>query len=428
MAIVTALNAPVDMGALRSYAGTVTTSTVSGGTLQTIKLNAADFVEFTLANVGGQQVVTSMIQARFLPGVDGLADNLVTEPVFILESLSANPSLVTSLAGGANTTQTIAALLQGPDQINGSSFGDRLLGYNGNDLITGAGGNDTIDGGDGINVAAYAGVRAEYTISLQPNGSYLVIDNVAGRDGTDTVSNVVQLQFIDDVFDLASFDPAAAFVSLVNANASQAKAISAAYQILLGGVPAQAGYNFLITSNLTSNFGAGPGPVFNDENIYINVANSLVQGNATAAAKFNALATGTTLQDKIGALYGKLIPLGQQTAEGRAFFTRPEGIKFYQDVAKERGIVADNGAAVVAFAAILKVAVDAKIGIGNPVTDLLSSISLQSSGLPATSTTLLPIETVDGTQFDADDARDAPSVTPPPVALIGLDAVDPAFG
>ncbi len=321
MAILTALNAPVDMGALRSYAGTVTTSTVSGGTLQTIRLNAADFVEFTLANVGGQQVVTSMIQARFLPGVDGLADNLVTEPVFILESLSANPSLVTSLAGGANTTQTIAALLQGPDQINGSSFADRLLGYNGNDLITGAGGNDTIDGGDGINVAAYAGVRAEYTIALQPNGSYLVIDNVAGRDGTDTVSNIEQLQFIDDVFDLASFDPAAAFVSLVNANASQAKAISAAYQILLGGVPAQAGYNFLITSNLTSNFGAGPGPVFNDENIFINVANSLVQGNATAAAKFNALATGTTLQDKIGALYGKLIPLGQQTAEGRAFFT-----------------------------------------------------------------------------------------------------------
>ncbi len=49
MAIVTVLNASVDMGALQSYAGTVTTSTVSGGPLQTIKLNAADFVEFTLA-------------------------------------------------------------------------------------------------------------------------------------------------------------------------------------------------------------------------------------------------------------------------------------------------------------------------------------------------------------------------------------------
>ncbi len=62
-----------------------------------------------------------------------------------------------------------------------------MLGYSGNDLITGAGGNDTIDGRNGINVAAYAGVRADYLISLQPDGSYLVIDNVAGRDSTDTI-------------------------------------------------------------------------------------------------------------------------------------------------------------------------------------------------------------------------------------------------
>ncbi len=136
---------------------------------------------------------------------------------------------------------------------------------------------------------------------------------------------------------------------------------------------------------------------------------------------------GSTLQDKIGALYDKLIPAGRQTAEGKAFFTRPEGIKFYQDVAKERGIVSENGAAVVSFAAMLKVAVDAKIGIGNPVADLLAAITQETSGLPPTSVSVVPIETVDGTQFDGDDAPDAANVSPPPIPLVGVVEPEPTF-
>ncbi len=49
------------------------------------------------------------------------------------------------------------------------------------------------------------------------------------------------LPFRDDVFDLASFDPAAAFIPLVSANKSHDMAISAAYEILLGGVLAKRG-------------------------------------------------------------------------------------------------------------------------------------------------------------------------------------------
>lgn len=427
MATVTALNDAIDMALLRSYAGAVTSATIPGGSLRTITLNPADFVEFTLATVGGQQVVTSITQARFLPGVDGLPGNLVAEPLFIVEGLSASPSIVTALAGGANTTQTIADLLNGPDVINGSVFSDNLLGYAGNDLITGGAGNDRIDGGDGLNVAVYSGVRSEYTVTLQADGSYLVADRLAGRDGTDTLIRVDQLQFSDQVLDLASVTPSSAFITLINSNVSQAKAISAAYQILLGGVPSQGGYDFLIKGNLATNFGAGPGPQFNDENVYINVANSLIQGNAMAAAKFSALAAGSTLQGKISSLYDQLIPAGRQTAEGKAFFTRPEGIKFYQDVAAERGIASESGAAIVAFAAMLKVAVDAKIGVGNPVSDLIASINLEASGLPPASTSVLPIETVDGTQFDGDDASDAANVSPPPLALIGIGDPEIAF-
>ncbi len=232
---------------------------MASGPILTITLNSADFVEFTLGTVGGQQVVTSLIQARFLPGADGLPGNLVVEPLLIIEGFSTNSSLVTSLAAGANTTQAIAGLLSGADVIEGSVFSDTLLGYAGNDLITGGAGNDRIDGGDGINVAVYSGDRTDYTVILQPNGSYLVVDQFAGRDGADTIVGITQLQFADQTLSLTSITPSSAFSALVNGNISQAKAISAAYQILLGGVPSQAGYDFLIKANLSANFGAGPG-------------------------------------------------------------------------------------------------------------------------------------------------------------------------
>ncbi len=194
--------------------------------------------------------------------------------------------------------------------------------------------------------------------------------------------------------------------------------------MLLGGVPGISGYEFLIKGNLASNFGAGAGPVFNDENIFINVANSLVQGNPTAAAAFNTLAAGTTLADKITSLYTKIIPASKQSADGLAFLIRPDGLKFYQDVARERGITAENGPAVTALASLLKIAVDGKSGIGNPVSDLIATIADGSAGLPTTSQVVLPIETIDGTRFDADDAPDAmpgfSGPAPAPVPVIGL--------
>ncbi len=200
------------------------------------------------------------------------------------------------------------------------------------------------------------------------------------------------------------------------------KAIAAAYQVLLGGVPSAAGFEFLIKNNLSTHYGADAGPSFNEENIYINVANALVQGNPNASVRFSELATGRSLGEKIASLYDKVVPLSKQSADGVAFLTRPEGLKFYQDVAAERGITSGNGAAVTALAALLKVAVDAKTGIGNPVDDLLRSLADGSAGLPSSSATVIPIETVDGTRFDGDDLSDAMpgfSVVTPAVPLIG---------
>ncbi len=160
---------------------------------------------------------------------------------------------------------------------------------------------------------------------------------MAGRDGTDTLVGVEQLQFSDQTFSLIND---LSFASLFAATLSQGKAIAAAYQTLLGGIPSAGGFEFLIKGNLSTNFGAGAGPVFNDENIFINVANSLVQGNPIASAQFNILASGATLAQQVASLYAKIIPLAKQTPDGLAYLTRPDGLKFYQDVAKERGITA----------------------------------------------------------------------------------------
>ena len=348
------------------------------------------------------------------------------------------------LVQAGDTEGGVLLFLALDDQISGSAFGDYLYGGTGDDTLTGLGGQDTLlgnagadtlNGGDGNDIligggdsdtAVYRGAKADYTVIRNANGSYSVTDKVANRDGIDTLTEIEKLQFSDQLTDV-SVSVEVPFPTLFAANLSQGKAIAAAYQTLLGGTPGIAGFDFLIKANLSTNFGAGAGPVFNDENIFINVANSLVQGNATAAATFNSLASGATLAEKIASLYSKIIPVAKQTADGVAFLTRPDGLKFYQDVAKERGITAENGPAVVAMASLLKVAVDGKIGIGNPISDLIASIADGSSELPATSQIVLPIETIDGTKFDADDAPDVMSgftgPAPAPVILVGIDTM-----
>ncbi|MCE2690620.1 MAG: protease, partial [Rubrivivax sp.] len=77
--------------------------------------------------------------------------------------------------------------MQGNDTLLGGGGGDYLFSGLGNDQITGGGGNDTINGGGGIDLATYVGAWADYTVVFD-NGVLTLTDNVAGRDGVDTVS------------------------------------------------------------------------------------------------------------------------------------------------------------------------------------------------------------------------------------------------
>ncbi len=191
---------------------------------------------------------------------------------------------------------------------------------------------------------------------------------------------------------------------LFAARSDLALGLAASYQTLLNGVPNEEGFKFLMDNAVATNFGAGPGPVFNAENIFINVSNSLAQGNATAKAAFQLISSGATLSAKVTSLYNAIIPTVHQKAEGLAFVTRTDGLNFYQQVAAERGVAGTDGAAIVAMASLLKITVDQNIGIGNAARDLLLATAAGNDGLPRTSTGLVHIEIADGSAFDGDDA------------------------
>ena len=206
--------------------------------------------------------------------------------------------------------------------------------------------------------------------------------------------------------------PIADLSTLINAtaqNLSQFKGLSVAYN-LLGGAPTIAGYTALIEENNDSNFGAGPGTTFNDENVYINVLNALYQGNADAKTAFDAIVGGgASLSDKLELVYNSLIPAAERTDAGLAYFKSQAA--FYEGRAAELGVEGPNGAALVAYAALAKIAVDNDIGgLGDTIIDLVAAVNNGTAALPEDGTDFTPLETADGTDFDTDDVVTDPTV------------------
>lgn len=196
--------------------------------------------------------------------------------------------------------------------------------------------------------------------------------------------------------------------TLINAsaqNTSQFKGLSAAYEFLGFGVPTIDGYTFLINENNSTNFGAGPGVTFNDENIYINTMNALYQGNPSAKAVFDALVGGgATLQDKLTIVYNTIVPASEQTGAGRDYFVSQAA--FYTARAAELGIPGLDGATLVGAASLMKIVVDQDVpGVGDSINDLFAAVNNGSAVIPQSGAAFTPIEIADGTNFDGDDVN-----------------------
>lgn len=86
------------------------------------------------------------------------------------------------------------------ENLMGSNYGDTLYGDGDNntlsggrndDILAGRNGNDVLNGGEGVDYAIYFGTSfSDYTITQNANGSYTVVDNGTGIDGTDTLIDV----------------------------------------------------------------------------------------------------------------------------------------------------------------------------------------------------------------------------------------------
>jgi hypothetical protein len=121
-------------------------------------------------------------------------------------------------SGAVTLTGTVAG-----QTLAGGALADTLNGMGGNDMLYGNGGNDTIDGGAGSDTAWYTGLRADYSVVRNANGTVTVTDLRGGSpDGTDTLTGVEKLDFADGRISLADTGPFPAAFSLGNVDPGNA--------------------------------------------------------------------------------------------------------------------------------------------------------------------------------------------------------------
>ncbi|MDE2378885.1 cadherin-like domain-containing protein [Bradyrhizobium sp.] len=113
----------------------------------------------------------------------------------------------TSFGTAANDVANVGSdTFTGVNSVIGSGYADNLTGDSSANIFNAGGGNDIIDGAGGTDLAVFSGPAAAYTISFDaPSaGKIQVADSVAGRDGTDTLSNIEVLEFNDSTVLVAS--------------------------------------------------------------------------------------------------------------------------------------------------------------------------------------------------------------------------------
>jgi hypothetical protein len=103
-----------------------------------------------------------------------------------------------------DNTISYSELLRGAQVASHTRFGtagpDAISGTPGNDVFFGRGSNDFFDGLSGLDAAIYQGARASYSINVSGSGSGRRADVLELRptnDGSDTLSGVERLRFID---------------------------------------------------------------------------------------------------------------------------------------------------------------------------------------------------------------------------------------
>jgi Ca2+-binding RTX toxin-like protein len=86
----------------------------------------------------------------------------------------------------------------GANKLDGGAGADRLFGLGGDDQLTGGTGDDDLRGGDNNDTAIFSGMRSDYLVETQTDGSTRVKDLRANSpDGTDRLIGIETLRFSD---------------------------------------------------------------------------------------------------------------------------------------------------------------------------------------------------------------------------------------
>jgi flagellin-like hook-associated protein FlgL len=173
----------------------------------------------------------------------------------------------------------------------GGSGNDTITGNALDNVIKGGDGNDTIDGSGGTNTAVYTGVKGDYTITNNGDGTFTVADN-SGTEGTDTLSNIRYIEFSDQTYDTTDTSSVATATSALAASLAASPAFA-----VVGTAPGAAAPSGA-SSNPSSGGGSssphGYGSLFG------------VGGNSALAMIDRAMETVSNERAKLGAILNRL--------------------------------------------------------------------------------------------------------------------------
>lgn len=80
--------------------------------------------------------------------------------------------------------------------LTGGATDNLIFGFAGNDVLIGNAGNDQLDGGNGWDISRYSDAQDNFTLTLSAGGINIQ-DRNAGGEGTDSLTRIEEVQFMD---------------------------------------------------------------------------------------------------------------------------------------------------------------------------------------------------------------------------------------